>query len=219
MAPELIRAVEELGWELPTDCQAEAVPLILTGGDVLCAAETGSGKTGAFALPILQEVFEAATEEGMPKEAEPEALKGKQVRMSMADRDTLLAVDEWGSVCQARSERSWAGGRATVGVKEGSFYFEARVRDEGLVRVGWSTKVGSLELGTDKQSFGFGGTGKKSHAKQFDDYGEPFGLNDIIGCCFDGPSLQISYVKNGNSFGPAHSLPEMLKVCSFPSFC
>ncbi len=43
---------------LPTPIQAEAVPLILGGGDVLAAAETGSGKTGAFALPVLQIVHE-----------------------------------------------------------------------------------------------------------------------------------------------------------------
>jgi ATP-dependent RNA helicase DDX1 len=44
--PEIVKAVDELGWILPTDVQAEAVPLILGGGDVLMAAETGSGKTG-----------------------------------------------------------------------------------------------------------------------------------------------------------------------------
>jgi ATP-dependent RNA helicase DDX1 len=44
---------------LPTDVQAEAIPMILGGGDVLMAAETGSGKTGAFCLPILQIVYEA----------------------------------------------------------------------------------------------------------------------------------------------------------------
>lgn len=43
---------------LPTDVQAEAIPLILGGGDVLMAAETGSGKTGAFCLPIVQIVWE-----------------------------------------------------------------------------------------------------------------------------------------------------------------
>lgn len=43
---------------LPTDIQADAIPLILGGGDVLMAAETGSGKTGAFCLPILQIVWE-----------------------------------------------------------------------------------------------------------------------------------------------------------------
>jgi len=43
---------------LPTPIQAEAIPLILGGGDVMAAAETGSGKTGAFVLPILQIVHE-----------------------------------------------------------------------------------------------------------------------------------------------------------------
>jgi ATP-dependent RNA helicase DDX1 len=60
--PELIRAVEEQGWLLPTPVQQEAVPLVLGGGDVLAAAETGSGKTGAFALPVLQIAHEALTE-------------------------------------------------------------------------------------------------------------------------------------------------------------
>lgn len=45
-------------YSLPTDVQAEAIPLILGGGDVLMAAETGSGKTAAFCLPILQIVWE-----------------------------------------------------------------------------------------------------------------------------------------------------------------
>lgn len=46
LSPELVRAVAELGWLLPTPVQAEAMPLILGGGDVMVAAETGSGKTG-----------------------------------------------------------------------------------------------------------------------------------------------------------------------------
>jgi ATP-dependent RNA helicase DDX1 len=55
--PEIARAVDDMGWNLPTDVQAEAIPLILGGGDVLMAAETGSGKTGAFCLPVLQAPF------------------------------------------------------------------------------------------------------------------------------------------------------------------
>ena len=43
---------------LPTPIQTEAIPLTLGGGDVMAAAETGSGKTGAFALPVLQIVHE-----------------------------------------------------------------------------------------------------------------------------------------------------------------
>ena len=56
--PQISKRLEEIDWILPTDVQAEAVPLILGGGDVLMAAETGSGKTGAFCLPILQIVWE-----------------------------------------------------------------------------------------------------------------------------------------------------------------
>lgn len=48
--PQIAKRLEELEWMLPTDVQAEAVPLILGGGDVLMAAETGSGKTGKVVL-------------------------------------------------------------------------------------------------------------------------------------------------------------------------
>ena len=44
--------------------------------------------------------------------------------------------------------------------------------DEGLCRVGWATDKATLNLGTDRFGFGFGGTGKKSFNKQFDDFGE-----------------------------------------------
>ena len=43
LMPELMRAVDDLSWYLPTDVQDESVPLILGGGDVMVAAETGSG--------------------------------------------------------------------------------------------------------------------------------------------------------------------------------
>ena len=65
----------------------------------------------------------------------------------------------------------------------GKYYYEATVTDEGLCRVGWSTLKASLDLGTDREGFGFGGTGKKSFGKQFDSYGEvswQFILNLII---------------------------------------
>ncbi|HEX2168107.1 MAG TPA: DEAD/DEAH box helicase [Longimicrobiales bacterium] len=51
---ELVRAVEELGFTRPTPVQAEAIPPALDGRDVLACAMTGSGKTAAFLLPILQ---------------------------------------------------------------------------------------------------------------------------------------------------------------------
>jgi len=56
--------------------------------------------------------------------------------------------------------------------QSGKYYYEATVTDEGLCRVGWSTLKASLDLGTDKEGYGFGGTGKKSFGRQFDTYGE-----------------------------------------------
>ena len=54
LSPDLVRAASELGFSTPTPVQAEAIPVILRGADLLASAQTGSGKTGAFGLPLLQ---------------------------------------------------------------------------------------------------------------------------------------------------------------------
>jgi len=54
LAPELLRAVEEQGYTEPTPVQCEAIPKGLEGRDVVGSAQTGTGKTAAFLLPILQ---------------------------------------------------------------------------------------------------------------------------------------------------------------------
>ncbi|HVA85368.1 MAG TPA: DEAD/DEAH box helicase [Candidatus Saccharimonadales bacterium] len=54
LAPELLRAVADQGYTEPTPVQAQAIPLVLAGRDVLAGAQTGTGKTAAFVLPILQ---------------------------------------------------------------------------------------------------------------------------------------------------------------------
>ncbi|HET6762037.1 MAG TPA: DEAD/DEAH box helicase [Longimicrobiaceae bacterium] len=54
LAPELLRAVEEQGYETPTAIQQQAIPLAMQGSDVLGRAPTGTGKTAAFMLPTLQ---------------------------------------------------------------------------------------------------------------------------------------------------------------------
>jgi ATP-dependent RNA helicase RhlE len=54
LSPDLVRAAGELGFSTPTPVQAEAIPVILRGADLLASAQTGSGKTGAFGLPLLQ---------------------------------------------------------------------------------------------------------------------------------------------------------------------
>jgi ATP-dependent RNA helicase RhlE len=54
LAPELLSAVASQGYLDPTPVQAESIPLVLSGRDVLAGAQTGTGKTAAFVLPILQ---------------------------------------------------------------------------------------------------------------------------------------------------------------------
>ena len=54
LAPELVRVVADQGYTEPTPVQEQAIPLVLAGRDVLAAAQTGTGKTAAFVLPILQ---------------------------------------------------------------------------------------------------------------------------------------------------------------------
>ncbi len=56
LTPELLRAVADQGYTEPTPVQAEAIPLVLAGRDVLAGAQTGTGKTAAFVLPILQKL-------------------------------------------------------------------------------------------------------------------------------------------------------------------
>ena len=57
LAPDLARAVAEMGYESMTPIQAQAIPVVLTGQDVMGAAQTGTGKTAAFSLPLLQRLL------------------------------------------------------------------------------------------------------------------------------------------------------------------
>ena len=56
LPPPVYRAVKDLGFESPTVIQQKAIPLILEGKDVVGQAETGSGKTAAFGLPLLGKI-------------------------------------------------------------------------------------------------------------------------------------------------------------------
>ena len=53
LSPALVAAVAALGYEEPTPIQQEAIPVLLSGSDMLGQAATGTGKTAAFALPLL----------------------------------------------------------------------------------------------------------------------------------------------------------------------
>src|SRR5262245_48972439 len=53
VAPEIKRNLKELGFKRPTDIQFKSIPAILKAEDVLAIAQTGTGKTAAFAIPVL----------------------------------------------------------------------------------------------------------------------------------------------------------------------
>src|ERR1700741_1567885 len=60
LSSALLRAVADQGYTVPTPLQAQAIPAVLAGGDLLAGAQTGTGKTAGFTLPILQRLSTAA---------------------------------------------------------------------------------------------------------------------------------------------------------------
>ncbi|WP_374601906.1 DEAD/DEAH box helicase [Arenimonas sp.] len=67
LAPELVRALSDVGYTTPTPIQAQAIPLALAGHDLMGGAQTGTGKTAAFALPLLHRLAEAGPMRGPRK--------------------------------------------------------------------------------------------------------------------------------------------------------
>jgi ATP-dependent RNA helicase RhlE len=66
LAPDIVRALDELGYKTPTPIQERVIPLALAGGDILGAAQTGTGKTAAFALPLIQRLLPYANTSTSP---------------------------------------------------------------------------------------------------------------------------------------------------------
>src|ERR1700722_2560211 len=66
LAPEILKAVTEKGYTEPTPIQAQAIPVILEGKDVMGAAQTGTGKTAGFTLPLLQRLLPHANTSASP---------------------------------------------------------------------------------------------------------------------------------------------------------
>ena len=57
LVPPILKALDEAGYERPTPIQEQSIPILLYGKDLLGCAQTGTGKTAAFAIPILQNIF------------------------------------------------------------------------------------------------------------------------------------------------------------------
>ena len=66
LAPELLRALTAAGYDSPTPIQSKAIPEVLAGHDLMASAQTGTGKTASFALPILQ-ILKASDEKVVSK--------------------------------------------------------------------------------------------------------------------------------------------------------
>jgi ATP-dependent RNA helicase RhlE len=76
LAPTLLRAIAEAGYDTPTPIQVQAIPVVLTGRDLRAAAQTGTGKTAGFMLPILQRLSAPAADGKpvLPKPGRPRCL-------------------------------------------------------------------------------------------------------------------------------------------------
>ncbi|CAM9713100.1 unnamed protein product, partial [Choristocarpus tenellus] len=76
----LIKACAKMGFVYPTLVQSKCIPLALQGKDLLVRARTGSGKTAAFALPLLQKILRR-------KEAEPDLARGVRAVVLVPTRE------------------------------------------------------------------------------------------------------------------------------------
>jgi len=78
----ILRAIAEKGYEIPTPIQVQTIPLLLAKKDVIASAQTGTGKTAAFALPILQLLFDK----------QDPSKKGKKIRALVVSPTRELAI-------------------------------------------------------------------------------------------------------------------------------
>jgi ATP-dependent RNA helicase RhlE len=84
LSPDLLRAVADSGYTEPTPVQREAIPIVLAGRDLLAGAQTGTGKTAAFVLPILQRLNNSPRTQGR---------RGVRVLVLVPTRELAMQVE------------------------------------------------------------------------------------------------------------------------------
>ncbi len=90
LAPALLRALAEKGYRQPSPIQAEAIPAALTGRDLMAAAQTGTGKTAGFVLPMLERLFPGGVRPYSGRARRPRALVLTPTReLAMQVHDSL----------------------------------------------------------------------------------------------------------------------------------
>ena len=80
LSPPLLNAIDDLGYKIPTAIQKRAIPIVIEGHDLIAAAQTGTGKTAAFVLPLLEKLNKNKT------------LRGKRIRVLILTPTRELAV-------------------------------------------------------------------------------------------------------------------------------
>ena len=113
LRPELLSALDALGYEEPTQIQRAAVPVLLSGRDAVAQAATGTGKTAAFALPILERL-EDGERPAAPSALVPSKLSAENSRLNRAASAgsstepsmTITSVAPWIPVLESLSASS-----------------------------------------------------------------------------------------------------------------
>ena len=88
----IVQAIDELGYTTPTPVQKQAIPIILSGKDLIATAQTGTGKTAAFVLPLLTLLKKEKKEKKENKEKKERTLRGKRIRALILTPTRELAV-------------------------------------------------------------------------------------------------------------------------------
>ena len=88
----LLRALDKEGYTVPTPIQEQAIPIILNRKDLLGCAQTGTGKTAAFALPILQLLCEDSA--GITEDTRPGATRPIRTLVLTPTRELAIQIDE-----------------------------------------------------------------------------------------------------------------------------
>ena len=97
LRPVLLRAIADSGYDTPTPVQAEAIPTVLAGRDLMAGAQTGTGKTAAFVLPILRLLPAASRERAAPP---------RRILVIAPTRELVIQIEE--NVADLRQARTAA---------------------------------------------------------------------------------------------------------------
>ncbi|XP_011848969.1 PREDICTED: heterogeneous nuclear ribonucleoprotein U-like protein 2 [Mandrillus leucophaeus] len=168
-----------------------------------------------------EEAYHSRSKSPLPPEEEAKDEEEDQTLVNLdtytSDLHFQVSKDRYGGqpLFSEKFPTLWSGARSTYGVTKGKVCFEAKVTQnlpmkEGctevsLLRVGWSVDFSRPQLGEDEFSYGFDGRGLKAENGQFEEFGQTFGENDVIGCFanFETEEVELSFSKNGEDLGVA----------------